>query len=215
MREPAAHQGAFFLRLRSGYGMETGVQTIDPSVFVAASAALYGKVSIGKGSSVWPNAVVRSECQEVSIGRLSNLQDFVMIHVGYDNPTIIGDFCSITHHATVHGARVGNHCLVGIGAVLMDGVVIGEGSIVAGGAVVTEGSVFGPDSIIAGIPAKAIRRRESARDNRLNAWVYWRNAQAYMRGEHRSWDGPEFAQWKAAKWAEIQSDADLQALTDI
>lgn len=181
---------------------------------MAASAALYGKVTIGRGSSVWPNAVVRCECHQVRIGRFSNIQDFVMVHVGYAHPTVIGDFCSIAHHATVHGATVADHCLVGVGAVLMDGAVIGEGCIVAGGAVVTEGSVFEPGSVIAGVPAKAVRRRDSAHDNRLNAWLYWRNAQAYLRGEHRAWEGPDFEHWKAAKWSEIQSDADLRALTD-
>jgi len=195
--------------------MQGLVQTFHPSVFVAPTAAVYGKVSIGQGSSVWFNAVVRAECQHVSVGRLSNLQDFVMIHVGYERPTIIGDFVSVAHHATVHGATLADHCLVGVGAVLMDGAVVGAGSIVAGGAVVREGSVFEPGSIIAGIPAKALSRRESARDNRLNAWLYWRNAQAYLRGDHRAWDGPDFERWKAAKWLEIQSDADLEAVTSL
>src|SRR6185369_17584058 len=142
----------------------------------ASSAALYGDVVIGRGSSVWPNAVVRAECQRVRIGRVTNLQDFVMIHVGYDHPTVIGDFCSITHHATVHGATVGDACLIGIGAVLMDGVVLGPGSIVAGGAVLTEGSRFDAGSIVAGIPAKAVRSRDSSRANRMNAWLYHRNS---------------------------------------
>jgi len=138
-----------------------------------------------------------------------------MIHIGYEHPTIIGDFVSIAHHATVHGATVADHCLVGVGAVLMDGAVIGEGSIVAGGAVVREGSVFEPGSIIAGVPAKVVGHRPAARENRLNAWLYWRNAQAYRRGEHRAWDGPEFERWKAAIWADIESDADLRAVADL
>lgn len=186
-----------------------------PGVCVARSAAIYGDVVVGAGSSVWPNAVVRAECQRVRIGRLSNLQDFVMIHVGYDHPTTIGDFCSITHHATVHGATVGDACLVGIGAVLMDGVVLGAGSIVAGGAVLTEGSVFEPGSVVAGVPAKVIRRRESSRENRMNAWLYHRNAQAYLRGNHRSWDGPEFESWRARLREELGSDADLRRLQEL
>ncbi len=109
---------------------------IDPGAWISPSAQLFGKVSVGAGSSLWPNSVIRCECQAVTIGRMTNVQDFVMIHVGYDHPTRIGDFCSITHHATVHGASVGNDCLVGIGAVLMDGAVIGRGSIVAPGACV-------------------------------------------------------------------------------
>jgi carbonic anhydrase/acetyltransferase-like protein (isoleucine patch superfamily) len=186
-----------------------------PRVLMAPSAAVYGRVSIGTGSSVWPNAIVRSECAEVRVGRVTNLQDFVMIHVGYDHPTVIGDFCSITHHATVHGATVGDACLVGIGAVLMDGVVLGAGSIVAGGAVLTEGSVFEPGSIVAGVPAKAIKRRDSSRENRMNAWLYHRNAAAYARGEHRAWDGSDFAAWKATLLDEIAGDADLRRLDEL
>jgi len=186
-----------------------------PGVVLAASAALYGDVAIGKGSSVWPNAVVRAECQQVRIGRVSNIQDFVMIHVGYDHPTIIGDFCSITHHATVHGATVGDACLIGIGAVLMDGVVLGPGSIVAGGAVLTEGSRFEAGSIVAGVPARTIRSRDASRDNRLNAWLYHRNARAYRRGDQRAWDGAEFEAWKAELIAELATDADLRRLAGI
>jgi len=197
------------LLLDAGAGICSFMQSIHRSVFLAPSAAVHGRVTIGEGSSLWFNSVIRCECCEVRIGRMSNIQDFVMIHVGYDVPTNIGDFCSITHHATIHGATIGDHCLVGIGATVMDGAVIGAGSIVAGGAVVKEGSVFEPGSIIAGIPAKAIRQRDSARENRLNAWLYHRNAQAYLRGDHRSWEGEEFERWKAQIWAQIQRDEDL------
>jgi carbonic anhydrase/acetyltransferase-like protein (isoleucine patch superfamily) len=157
-------------------------------IYIAPTAQVFGKVTVGKDSSLWPNCVIRAECNEARIGQMSNIQDFVMIHVGFDHSTRIGDFCSITHHATVHGATVEDHCLIGINATLMDGAVIGRGSIVAGGAVVTEGSIFPPHSIVAGIPAKVIRERD-LRANRLNAWVYHRNAQAYRRGDHRAWDG--------------------------
>jgi carbonic anhydrase/acetyltransferase-like protein (isoleucine patch superfamily) len=185
------------------------MQTIPASVWIAPGAQLYGRVTIGEGSSVWPHAVIRAECHEVRIGRFTNLQDFVMVHVSYERGTRIGDFCSITHHATVHGATVEDHCLVGINATIMDGAVIGRGSIVAGGAFITEGSIFPPGSIIAGIPAKVIRQRDSARANRLNAWLYHRNAAFYRRGEHRAWDGAEYEAWLAAKRAEVEADRDL------
>lgn len=183
---------------------------IHASVWVAPSAQLFGKIAIGEGSSVWHNVVARAECQEIRIGRITNVQDFVMLHVGYDVPTIIGDFCSITHHATVHGAVLGNACLIGIGAVIMDGAVIGEGSIVAGGAVVTEGATFSKGSVIAGVPARQIAERDSARANRLNAWLYHRNAQAYRRGEHRAWDGPEYQKWLAKMKTLVDADQDLR-----
>jgi carbonic anhydrase/acetyltransferase-like protein (isoleucine patch superfamily) len=184
-------------------------QQVHESVWLAPGVQLYGSVAIAEGCSVWPNAVIRAECNDVAIGRMTNIQDFVMIHVGFDHPTRIGEFCSITHHATVHGASVGDHCLVGISATLMDGAVIGGGSIVAGGAFVTEGSEFPEGSIIAGVPAKLIKQRDSARENRLNAWVYHRNAQFYRRGAHRAWDGPEYEAWLAQKRAEVATDDDL------
>lgn len=185
------------------------MQDIHESVFVAPGVQLYGRIEIGPGCSIWPNAVIRAECQHVRVGRMANLQDFAMVHVGFDHPTRIGDFCSVTHHVTVHGATVEDHCLIGINATLMDGAVIGRGSIVAGGAFVREGSVFPPGSIIAGVPAKRIGERDAARENRLNAWVYHRNAEHYRRGEHRAWDGPEYQRWLAAKRAEVQADKDL------
>jgi len=185
------------------------VIALDDSVWTAPGAQIHGRVRIGVGSSVWPHAVIRAEAQEVRVGRFTNLQDFVMIHVGYDDPVQIGDFCSITHHATVHGATVEDACLVGIGATLMDGVVIGRGSIVAGGAMVPEGKVFAPGAIIAGVPARQIAERDSSRANRLNAWLYHRNAAAYRNGEHRAWDGPAFIAWRDRLRAAVEADLDL------
>ncbi len=182
---------------------------IHESVWIAPGVQIYGEVNVAEDCSIWPNAVLRAECQQITVGRMTNIQDHAMVHVGYDSPTRIGEFCSVTHHATVHGATLGDHCLVGVNAVLMDGVVIGEGSIVAGGAMVKEGSVFGPGSIIAGVPAKLVREQDSAKANRMNAWLYYRNAQAYMKGDHRTWVGEEFERWKTAKAAEVYSDKDI------
>ena len=187
-------------------------QTIDPSVYLHDSAQLYGRVSIGEESSVWPNVVVRAECHEVRIGRYSNLQDFAMLHIGYGHSTEIGDFCSITHHATIHGAKIEDDCLIGINAVVMDGAMIGKGSIVAGGAMIREDSEFAPGSIIAGVPAKQIAERDCSHANRQNAWQYHWNAQAYKAGDHRSWDGPEYETWMRNTSAEIARDEDLTGI---
>ncbi len=183
---------------------------IHPSVWIAPGAQIYGRVTIGAHASLWPNAVIRAEAQSVRIGRMTNVQDFAMVHVGYDAPTVIGDFCSITHRATIHGATIGDHSLIGIGATIMDGAVIGAGSIVGGGALVPEGKVFPPNSIIVGIPAKVVANRDSARANRMNAWQYQRNASFYRRGSHRAWDGPEYLAWAEAKRREIEADLDLE-----
>jgi carbonic anhydrase/acetyltransferase-like protein (isoleucine patch superfamily) len=173
--------------------MRTG-RRFGPLVDVAADAAIHdtalihGKVRLGAGVSVWPHVVIRAELHEVVVGEGANLQDFVMIHVGYETPTRIGRNCSITHHATIHGAEIGDDVLIGINATVMDGARIGAGSIVAGHAIVTEGAQFPENSIIAGAPAKLIRERDCREANRANAEWYRANAQAYARGVHRMED---------------------------
>jgi carbonic anhydrase/acetyltransferase-like protein (isoleucine patch superfamily) len=188
------------------------MQSIHPSVYVAPSAELYGHIRIGAESSIWPKAVIRAESHGVEIGSYTNLQDFVMVHIGYDHSTSIGDFCSITHHATLHGCTIEDDCLIGINAVVMDGAVIGRGSIVAGGAMIKEGDVFAPGSIIGGVPAKRIGERDSSRPNRRNAWQYHWNAQAYKRGEHRAWSGPEYEAWIKEIARKLETDEDLEGL---
>ena len=131
-----------------------------------------------------------------------------MLHIGYEDPTIIGDFCTIAHHATIHGCSIGDACLVGVGAVIMEGAVIGDGSIVAGGAFVPEGRIVPPYSVIVGVPARVIVERDNTRANRMNAWLYHRNAQAIREGNQRAWEGAEFQAWSAAKQAEIDEDFD-------
>ena len=185
------------------------LQSVHSSVWVAPGVQIFGKVSIAAHASLWPYAVIRAEAQEVRIGRMTNVQDFAMLHVGYDAATTIGEFCSITHRATIHGATIGDHCLIGIGATIMDGAVIGKGSIVAGGALVPEGKVFPPGVVLAGIPAKVIAERDSSRANRLNAWQYQRNASFYRAGKQRAWDGSEYRAWLAQITAEVEADRDL------
>lgn len=167
--------------------------SIDESVFVHETAYLYGKVTIGAHSSVWTHVVMRSETFEIRIGERTNLQDFVMVHVGARTPTIIGDDCSITHHATVHGCTIGDRCLIGINATVMDGAVIGDNSIVAGHSIVTENSEFPPNSIIAGTPAKVVKTRDNSKANIGNAAFYAQNGVNYAEGIERFTDD----QWQA------------------
>jgi carbonic anhydrase/acetyltransferase-like protein (isoleucine patch superfamily) len=185
---------------------------IDPDIFIAATAQIFGNVQIGAESSIWPNVVIRAECQHVHVGRYTNLQDFVMIHVGYEHATEIGDFCSIAHHSTIHGCKIEDDCLVGINAVVMDGAVIGRGSIIAGGAMIREDAKFAPGSIIAGVPARQIGERDSARANRRNAWQYHWNAEAYKRGDHRAWVGPAYEEWILELSTKLETDADLAGI---
>jgi len=108
-----------------------------------------------------------------------------MIHVGIASPTIIGADCSITHHATLHGCDIGDRCLIGINATIMDGAKVGENSIVAGHTIITENKEFPPNSVIAGVPGKVVATRDCGDANRLNAQFYSACAAQYSQGVDR------------------------------
>lgn len=183
----------------------TGSDVIMKDIaFCHPSALIYGKVELQEGVSVWPYTVIRSEMHEVVVGPYTNLQDFVMIHVGYAMGTHIGSHCSITHRAVIHGAKIGDNCLIGPGAILMDGVEVGENSIVAGGSFLKEGTIIPPNSIVVGTPGKVVRTRNSGIQNRMNAMFYFRNAQAYAQGNHRAWSQPDFGEWAQKQMEEIE-----------
>src|SRR5262245_42468747 len=170
-----------------------------PAATIDASARIFGSVEIGAHASVWPGAVIRAESHVVRIGRCSNLQDHVLVHVGYHQPTIVGDYCSITHRVVLHGCRIGDNCLIGIGATVMEAAVIGENSIVAGHRFVADGTIIPPNSIVMGTPAKVVRSANNFIANHINARLYHRNAECYARGEHRGWDGAAY-QEAARAW---------------
>ncbi|MDE2363284.1 MAG: gamma carbonic anhydrase family protein [Hyphomicrobiales bacterium] len=158
---------------------------LNEPVYIHETAFIYGKVTIGKDVSIWPYVVMRAEMHEIVIGARTNIQDFVMVHVGGVTPTIVGADCSITHHVTLHGCRIGDNCLIGINATIMDGAVIGDNCIVAGHSIVRENSVFPDNSIIAGVPAKLVATRDNAAANKANAEFYYQNGLRYARGVDR------------------------------
>jgi len=157
----------------------------EPSgaAFVHPSATIHGDVHPGEGSSVWVNAVIRAEIHAVHIAPYANVQDFVMIHVGVR----IGAYCSIMHHATVHGATIGENCLIGINATVINGCSIGANCVIGAGAVLIEGTEVPDNAVVVGVPAKVLARRDNFVANRLNAFAYHRNAFGYGRGDHRVW----------------------------
>jgi carbonic anhydrase/acetyltransferase-like protein (isoleucine patch superfamily) len=158
---------------------------LDNPAFIHDTAQLHGKVYIGPGASIWTYAVTRSEVHEIRIGARTNIQDFVMIHEGSGFPTIIGEDCSITHHVTLHGCEIGDRCLIGINATVMDGARIGNDSIVAGHAIVPEGAEFPANSIIGGVPAKLLATRDNREANLENSVFYQNIAECYASGRER------------------------------
>jgi carbonic anhydrase/acetyltransferase-like protein (isoleucine patch superfamily) len=127
-------------------------------VFIAPNATIVGDVTMGEGCSVWFNAVIRGDVNAILIGDKVNIQDNAVIHCTYEkHATSIGNNVSIGHSAIVHGCKVEDDVLIGMGAIVMDGAVIGSNSIVAAGAVVLEGTIVPPGSIFAGVPAKKVK----------------------------------------------------------
>ena len=130
---------------------------IARAAFVAASADITGEVELGEGASVWYGAVLRADLAPIKVGAGSNVQDGAVAHVADDHPCLLGDDVTVGHRAVLHGCTVGDRCLIGMGAILLDGSVIGEESIVGAGALVTQGKAFPPRSLILGSPAKVAR----------------------------------------------------------
>jgi carbonic anhydrase/acetyltransferase-like protein (isoleucine patch superfamily) len=131
---------------------------VDSSAFVDQSAQVIGDVVIGAESSIWMNVVIRGDVHHIRIGRRTNIQDLTMVHVMRDaHPTIIGDEVTIGHSAVVHGVTIEDRVLVGMAAVLLNGVHIGHDSVVAAGTLLTEGTHIPPRSLVMGRPGKVKR----------------------------------------------------------
>jgi len=136
---------------------------ITPSIaadaFVDESAQVIGDVHIGDESSVWMNAVVRGDVNSIRIGRRTNIQDGTIVHVMREpsHPTVLGDDITVGHGAVVHGCTIEDACLIGMGAILLNGSRVGAGSIVAAGTLLPEGCVIPPRSLVMGSPGKVRR----------------------------------------------------------
>jgi len=131
---------------------------VHPTAYVDESAQVIGDVEVGPDSSLWMNVVVRGDVNTIRIGARTNVQDGTVVHVMHDtHPTRIGDDVTIGHGAVVHGCTIHDRVLVGMGAILLNGVVVGEDSIVAAGTLVPEATVLPPRSLVMGTPARVRR----------------------------------------------------------
>ena len=145
------------------------VPAVDPTAFVAPSAVVVGDVTLGPRASVWYGAVVRADAESIVIGADSNVQDGSTLHSDPGFPLVLGERVTVGHRVVLHGARVDDDVLVGMGAVVMNGAHVGSGSIVAAGAVVTENAVVPPGSLVAGVPAKVVKDLGDAAVERIRA----------------------------------------------
>lgn len=159
---------------------------VHPDAWIAPGAVLAGDVTVGAESGVWYTCVIRSEFAPIVVGSRTNVQDGTVIHADPGFPATIGDGVTIGHRAVVHGCTVENDVLVGMGAVLMNGVHVGSGSLIAAGAVLTQGTVVPPGSLVAGVPGKV--RRELT-EQELDSIPLSAAAYVHLLGQHRDANG--------------------------
>jgi len=130
---------------------------IHESCYISEEAVVIGNVILKEKANIWPCAVLRADINAIEIGKYSNAQDGVIIHVTKILKTVIGDYVSIGHGAKLHGCKIGDRALIGIGAIVLDGAEIGEGAVVAAGTVIPPGKKIPPNMLAVGNPYKILR----------------------------------------------------------
>ena len=142
---------------------------IGENTYMTENATIIGDVVIGKDCSIWFNTVLRGDVNSIRIGNRVNIQDGSVLHTLYQKSVVeIGDDVSIGHNVVVHGAKIENGALIGMGAIVLDHAVIGEGAIIAAGSVVLSNTIVEPGSIYAGVPAKFVKKVDSEQAKEMN-----------------------------------------------
>jgi gamma-carbonic anhydrase len=153
---------------------------ISPTAFIEESAQIIGDVHIGDQSSVWFNAVVRGDVFHIRIGDRTNIQDGTVIHVSNGtHATILEDEVTVGHNVTLHGCYIERGSLIGIGAIVMDGVRVGSQSLVAAGALLSPGTQIPPRSLVMGAPARV--KRTLTDEEAAGLSLFWKNYIEYTR----------------------------------
>lgn len=140
------------------YTLQGKSPQLHPSVYVAPGAHVIGNVVAEENASIWFNAVLRGDNEQIFIGKSSNIQDGTIIHVDPGHPINIGENVTVGHNCILHGCTIEDGALIGMGATVLNGAVIGKGALVAAGAVVGEGKKVEPGMLVAGVPAKPIKQ---------------------------------------------------------
>src|SRR6478609_997358 len=144
---------------------------VHPTAFIHPLAVILGDVTLGARVSVWPTAVLRGDSDSITVGDDSNVQDGTVVHADHGLPTTIGKRVGIGHRAIVHGSTIEDDCLIGMGAILLNGVHVGTGSIVGAGAVVREGMRIPPNSLVLGVPGRIARSTTDEEHERIRKTV--------------------------------------------
>ncbi len=145
--------------------------TIHPTVFVAPSADVIGRVRLAKDSSVWFGCVLRGDVNRIDIGEATNIQDGSILHVDDRSPCLIADHVHVGHHANLHGCVVERGAMIGIGAIVLSGSHVGREAIVGAGSVVLEGTRIPPRTLAVGAPARVVRKLTRRDISYIERWV--------------------------------------------
>jgi carbonic anhydrase/acetyltransferase-like protein (isoleucine patch superfamily) len=145
--------------------------TIGNGVYIASGAVVVGDVTLGENSSVWYNAVLRGDINRIVIGDHTNIQDNTVVHLADDFPCLIGSYVTVGHSAIVHACRIGNECLIGMGAVVLDGAEVGGQCLIGARALVTQNVKIPDGSLVLGSPAKIIRPLTPEERAGLKCWA--------------------------------------------
>jgi len=166
------------------YQLADDVPALHPKAWVAESAEVIGRVSLGEDVSVWFNAVLRGDTESLTIGARSNIQDASVLHADHGFPLVLGEGVTVGHKVMLHGCTVGDYSLIGIGAIVLNGAKIGKNCLVGAGSLVTERKEFPDGCMIMGSPAKVVRdvTPEQIEMFRKNALHYVENAQRFRTG---------------------------------
>ncbi len=164
-------------------------QHAQPHAFVAASSTVTGMVELGEGANIWHGAVLRGDVDAIHVGAGSNVQDNATVHASRGFPAVIGEGVTVGHNAIVHGCRIGDNTLVGMGAIVLDGAVVGRDCIIGAGALVTGGKQVPDGTVWLGNPARQARevRDDEVEENRRRAENYVRLAQDSRRENPELW----------------------------
>ena len=144
---------------------------LGKDVYLAKTAVVLGDVTLGECSSVWYNAVIRGDIQRIVVGHHTNVQDGAVLHVADDFPCLVGDWVTIGHSANVHACTIGNECLIGMGAIVLDGAVVGDQCLIGANALVTPGTKIPEGSMVLGSPAKVVRPLTDKERAGLRHWA--------------------------------------------
>jgi gamma-carbonic anhydrase len=144
---------------------------LGKNVYIARGAVVVGDVTLGDGASVWYNAVLRGDINRIVVGAGSNIQDNSVIHLADEFPCIVGNYVTVGHSAIVHACTIGDECLIGMGAVILDGAEIGAQCLIGAAALVTQGVKIPDGSMVLGAPAKVVRALSPKERSDLKYWA--------------------------------------------